>query len=281
MDLDTIYASHPLSERTILARLERQGTPRSGLREWALAVDPETEITDQNHIGGVQAVLALAVAAHVSTTSHVVEVGSGLGGSARVLAQAFGCSVVGIEQDECRYEGAIRLTDLVGLSSRVRFLRHDALTAAAGIEHGTVDVLWGQGAWAHFPSPERFLDLWLPVLKIGGRVAVSDAFLTREPVRADESDAVRDLDRLWSAHLMTLDRWRCALEARGCVVHHCRDWTGEARIHFANLLSASSRWPREDLTAAERDGWLHASVLLERSLICEAQLVAVKSARIA
>ena len=106
ISLDAIYASHPLNERTLLARIERQGIPLAGLNEWSLAIDPDTGITDQNHPGGVEAVLTLAVAANVCVTSTVVDVGAGLGGPARVLAQAFGCSVVGIEQDPNRYEAA-------------------------------------------------------------------------------------------------------------------------------------------------------------------------------
>ena len=102
MDLDAIYASHPLNERTLLARVERQGIPLNELNEWSLAVDPDTDITDQNHPGGVEAVLTLAVEARVCAASTVVDVGAGLGGSARVLSQAFGCLVIGIEQDPNR-----------------------------------------------------------------------------------------------------------------------------------------------------------------------------------
>jgi cyclopropane fatty-acyl-phospholipid synthase-like methyltransferase len=274
MDLDAIYASHPLNERTILARLDRQGIPLSGLREWSLAIDPDTDITDQNHAGGVQAVLTLAAAAGVSDTSAVVDIGAGLGGSARVLAEAFDCSVVGVEQDQRRCDEAIRLTALVGLSSRVRFLRHDALSGTADIEH--VDVLWGQSAWVHFPSPETFLDLWLPVVRANGRVAMSDAFLLREPAGSEETRAVRSLESLWSAHLVTIDRWRRALEARRCAVGHLHDRSEEARSHFKNCLSVSARWPDGTVTPAEKDSWVWATDLLDRGLIGAMQLVAVR-----
>ena len=148
MSLDAIYASHPVSERNILARLRRQNIPLTGLDEWTLAIDPDTDISDQNHSGGVQSVLALAIAARISASSTVVDIGAGIGGSARVLAQAFGCSVVAVERDSERCQQAIRLTALVGLSDRVRFLEHDALVNTPDIENA--DALWGQSAWAHF-----------------------------------------------------------------------------------------------------------------------------------
>jgi predicted O-methyltransferase YrrM len=274
VSLDAIYASHPLNERTLLARIERQGLPLGGLNEWSLAIDPDTGITDQNHPGGVEAVLTLAVAAKVCVTSTVVDVGADLGGPARVLAQAFGCSVVGIEQDQNRYEAALRLTERVGLASRVTFLRHDALSGTAGLEN--IDVLWGQSAWVHFPNPEAFLDLWIPTIRLGGRVVMSDAFLLRKPSGSEELHVVRSLENLWGAHLLPIDRWQSGLEARRCAVMHVRDHTSEARAHFRNCLSVSSKWPNGTVTAAETHSWLCADEALERGLIGTRQLIAIK-----
>jgi hypothetical protein len=252
--LDAIYASHPLNERTLLARLERQGIPLAGLSEWSLAIDPDTGITDQNHPGGVEAVLTLAVAAKVCVTSAVADIGAGLGGSARVLAQAFGCSVVGIEQDQNRYEAAVRLTERVGLASRVTFRKHDALSGTAGLEN--IDVLWGQSAWVHFPNPE--------------------AFLLREPSGSEELHVVRSLENLWGAHLLPINRWQRALETRRCTVMQVHDHTSEAHAYFRNCLSVSSKWPNGTVTAAEMHSWSCAGEALERGLIGTRQLIAIK-----
>jgi predicted O-methyltransferase YrrM len=273
-ELDAIYASHPVSERNIRARLERQNIPQAGLTEWSLAIDPDTEISDQNHPGGVQSVLALGTAAHISAASVVLDVGAGIGGSARVLAQVFGCSVVGIERDRDRCQEALRLTALVRMSDRVRFLELDALSAATDIRNA--DVLWGQSAWVHFPSPEAFLDLWLPAIRAGGRVAMSDAFLRREPADDDEIRILRELESAWGAHLVPVNRWQHALETRTCAVVHIHDRTEEARAYFKNIFAVSARWPIGTVTRAEKDSWVLASTALDRGLIVICQLVAVK-----
>ena len=278
ISLDAIYASHPLNERTLLARIERQGIPLAGLNEWSLAIDPDTGITDQNHPGGVEVVLTLAVAAKICATSTVVDVGAGLGGPARVLAQAFGCSVVGIEQDRNRYEGAVRLTERVGLASRVTFLKHDALSGTAGLEN--IDVLWGQSAWVHFANPEAFLDLWIPTIRPCGRVVMSDAFLLREPSGSEERHVVRSLETLWGAHLLPINRWQSALETRRCAVTHVRDYTSEAQAHFRNCLSVSSKWPNGMVTPAEMHSWSCAGEALERGLIGTRQLIAIKESSV-
>jgi predicted O-methyltransferase YrrM len=272
--LDAIYSSHPVSERNIRARLERQNIPHADLTEWSLAIDPDTEISDQNHPGGVQSVLALGTAARISAASVVLDVGAGIGGSARMLAQAFGCSVVGIERDRDRCQEATRLTALVKMSDRVRFLELDALSAAIDISNG--DVLWGQSAWAHFPSPEAFLDLWLPTIRTAGRVAMSDAFLRREPTGDDEIRILRELGSAWGAHLAPVNRWQRALETRRCDVVHIHDRTEEARAHFKDLFAVSARWPAGTVTKAEKDSWVLASTALDRELIVMCQLVAVK-----
>ena len=273
--LDEIYQSHPVSERHVLARLARHNVSLDGLTEWALAIDAETNLTDQNHPGGTQSVLELALAANVSPSSVVVDVGAGIGGSARVLAQSFGCSVVAVEQDSDRYQQGLRLTELVGLSHRVRFLQHDALSSAPDIKDA--DVLWGQSAWAHFPNPDRFLDLWLPALKASGRIAMEDAFLVREPAAPADTQLVRELEEGSATHLLSVDRWRNAFEARRCAVVHVHDRSADAHRYFRDMFVVSSTWPRGTVTAEEKRGWVVTADALERGLITFCTLVAKKT----
>lgn len=274
MSLDAIYTAHPVSERNILGRLRRQNIPLRGLTEWSLAIDPDTDITDQNHPGGAQSVLELAIAARISAASTVIDVGAGIGGSTRVLAQTLGCSVVAIERDSERCQQAIRLTALVGLSDRVSCVHHDALLSRPDVEHA--DVLWGQHAWAHFPSPERFLDLWFPAVKPSGRVALSDAFLAREPAGHDESALVGELQRLWAVHLVPVDRWRRALETKECELIHEHDRTEEARLYFKRTLELSSTWPPGTVSAEEKRGWIIGGEALQRGLIEMRQIIACR-----
>ena len=273
--LDEIYQSHPVSERHVLARLARHNVSLDGLTEWALAVDAETDLTDQNHPGGVQSVLALALAANISASSTVIDVGAGIGGSARVLAQSFGCSVVAIEQNSDRYQQGIRLTALVGLSHRVRFLQHDALSSAPDIKDA--DVLWGQSTWAHFPNPDRFLDLWLPAIKASGRIAMEDAFLVREPAAQADIQLVRELEESSATHLLSVDRWRNAFDARRCEVVHVHDRSADAHRYFRDMIVVSSTWPPGTVTAEEKRGWIVTADALERGLITFCTLVAIKT----
>ncbi len=274
MDLDSIYASHPLRAATILGRLERGGADITTLTEWHLAVDPETELTDQNHGGGVQAVLELALASNVTKVSTVVDVGAGIGGPARVLAAVFGCRVLGIERDAGRCRDANELNKRVRLASLVSIRHADALTDAVAVSD--VDVLWGQGAWVHFPSPSDFLARWIPALAVGGRVAMADAFLARRPADRAEERLVASLEESWGAHLAPLETWRTALERQGCRVVHTRDVTAQAAADCSMMLSVSLRWPEGTVTDAERQGWERALAALGRGIVGSFRVVAAR-----
>ena len=274
MDLDSIYASHPLRAETILGRLERARADVAGLTEWDLAIDPETELTDQNHSGGVQAVLELAVASNVTQVSAVVDVGAGIGGPARILAAAFGCRVLGIERDAGRCCDASELNERVRLASLVSIRHADALTDAVDVSD--VDVLWGQEAWVHFPSPFDFLARWIPALAVGGRVAMADAFLVRRPANSAEEMLITALEESWGAHLAPLDTWRMALERHGCQVVHTRDVTARAAADCSMLLSVSTRWPEGTVTDTERQGWERALAAFGRGIVGSFRVVAAR-----
>ena len=58
--------------------------------------------------------------------SHVLDLGSGLGGPARTLAEAHGCRVTGIDLTRSFCEAATAMSGWLGLSRRVRFVQGDA-----------------------------------------------------------------------------------------------------------------------------------------------------------
>jgi SAM-dependent methyltransferase len=271
-DLDSIYACHPVRASTILTRVARAGAGPATLSEWHLAIDPETGLTDQNHTGGVQSVLELAVAAGVTPDSTVVDIGAGIGGSCRVLAAAFGCRVIGIERDGARCRDATMLTERVGLNSLVTVRHADALADA--VDCHDVDVLWGQGAWIHFSSSEAFLARWIPALRPRGRIAMADAFLARPAVDPGEKALLAELEASWAAYVAPLDRWRTAMEGAGCTISYVRDDTVRAAADLAALLDWSRRWPEATVTAAERRGWETGLAAFRCGLVSAFHLVA-------
>ena len=92
---------------------------------------------DQFHGRGLEATLEVAGLMQAGPADHLLDIGSGIGGPARLLAQRFGCHVSGIDLTPEFCDVARHLTHLLGLADRVTFTVGDALAmpfADAGFE---------------------------------------------------------------------------------------------------------------------------------------------------
>src|SRR5690348_5281921 len=92
-DVRAHYGAKGLTERlrTALAVLGPENQP---LAPWRL------DTLDQFHTRGLAATRELAELAGITAGTSVLDVGSGLGGPARVLAAEFGCRVTGVDLSE-------------------------------------------------------------------------------------------------------------------------------------------------------------------------------------
>jgi ubiquinone/menaquinone biosynthesis C-methylase UbiE len=104
----------------IAASLEGAGKNLKALQTADLAT------VDEFHIRGRKATLELAAQMNLNRDSHVLDIGSGLGGPARTLVEAYGCHVTGIDLTQAFCDAAKVLSDWVGLGDQVTFLQGDA-----------------------------------------------------------------------------------------------------------------------------------------------------------
>jgi MPBQ/MSBQ methyltransferase len=102
--------------------------------------------------------------------ARVLDVGCGIGGSARILAGEYGLEVLGISISPAQIARAAALTP-VGLPN-CRFQVMDALDLA--LPAGSFDAVWSVEACPHMPDKQRYADELLRVLRPGGRLAVAD-----------------------------------------------------------------------------------------------------------
>jgi SAM-dependent methyltransferase len=270
--LEQIYARHPLRADTILARL---GLPKEApwqVTEADLATDETTRITDQNHTGGAALVRELAREAGVVPGCLVLDVGCGLGGSARVLAQEYGAQVDGVELTTTRYHDAVRLTQLVGLVGQVRILQGDFLTLDLPARH--YDVAWGQGAWVHFPDLNAVFARCAGLLRPGGRVAVEEAYLRRRPQTPDEARQLAELEWCWAAHLNDRDSWLEATARHGLRTTCSAGLTDVIGEELLALQEAAARGPAGAINADEVRGWDLACGLIQDGILGYLRLVA-------
>jgi ubiquinone/menaquinone biosynthesis C-methylase UbiE len=81
---------------------------------------------DEFHIRGRRATLQLAERMALGQDCHVLDIGSGIGGPARTLAEAYGCRVTGIDLTRTFCETAKAISGWLGHTNMVRFVQCDA-----------------------------------------------------------------------------------------------------------------------------------------------------------
>lgn len=268
------YARHHLREETILARIVRQRGTLDGISELDLAHDSLTEITDQNHVGGIASVVQLALRAGVTAESRVLDIGAGLGGSARCLAHLFGCRVDGIELSPQRCGDANRLTARVGLSDRVTCRCGDVLSVELASNH--YDVIWGQGAWTHIADSAALFDRAFVALVPGGRIAFEEPYLTR-PARGDEeARTLSELEHLWGGDFRSADAWRTVVSRAGFRGLAVDDLTREFAAYFDRLQMIARTVAAGAYPAHESDAFGHAITLARAGVLGYSRFVAVR-----
>ena len=127
--------------------------------------------------------------------SKVLDVGCGIGGSARILAQDYGLDVVGISISPAQVARATALTP-DGLNCR--FAVMDALDLQ--LSDQSFDGVWSVEAGPHMPNKQKYADELLRVLKPGGTLAIADWN------RRDPSDGEMNRQERWVMHQL-LTQW--------------------------------------------------------------------------
>lgn len=220
------YDTHPINERQIIEKLERDGVDPATLTEDVL------QKYDQDHYGGVAANDALAALAGIDRDCHVLDVCCGMGGPSRYLAHNYGCRVTGIDLAESRIEGATRLTRMAGLDGLVDFRNANALDLP--FADASFDVLISQEAFCHIPDKERLIGHCARVLKPGGRMAFTDILTTERTGRETLARLQREMA---FQDLGSVQSYTRAFERAGCSNPEVRDLSEEWRVILTERLA--------------------------------------------
>jgi len=139
----------------------------------SLSVDDLAPI-DEFHTRGRESTLEVAELANLQATDLVLDVGCGLGGTARHLAEIYNCHVTGFDLTDEYISVGKKLTDLVGLSDRVELRQGSALEIPFDDEQ--FDVVWTEHVQMNIANKDKFYSEIARVLKPGGRFVFHDVF---------------------------------------------------------------------------------------------------------
>lgn len=186
---------------------------------------------DSVYAAGSRTVAAMAARIEGLTEGlHVLDLGSGYGGSARRLAGLFGCSVDCLNLSQVQNERNRKRCRDTGLDGKIEVI-HGSFEAIPGAAE-RYDVVWSQDAILHSGARERVLSEVARVLRSGGQ------FIFTDPMQTDACppDVLQPvLDRIHLDTLASPAFYRKHLAALGFEELSWNEMPGQLRRHYATV----------------------------------------------
>ncbi|HEX6030786.1 MAG TPA: class I SAM-dependent methyltransferase [Tepidiformaceae bacterium] len=158
------YSSGDLLAERILEAAHAAGVTKLGPDSLAPA--------DEFHSGGIRATRDLIQLAALQRGERVLDLGCGIGGPARVVAEEVGCQVTGTDLTAEFVRTARVLTEACGMGDNPTFQQADALDLP--FDAGSFDVVWTQHVVMNIKDRDRLYSECARVLRAGGRLAFFD-----------------------------------------------------------------------------------------------------------
>jgi MPBQ/MSBQ methyltransferase len=236
MAIDEGVVARHYGKAGLLARIDA-GLNAMGVDLDHLTIDDLAPV-DEFHIGGRKATERALDALGPRTGQHILDVGCGIGGTARLMASRYGCRVHGIDLTPEYVDIGRTLTNRVGLGDQVDFDVASAL--AMPFEDATFDGAVTMHVAMNIADREGLYGEIARVLKPGAAFCVYDVMKMDDqplayPVPWAETAA--------TSHLTTADQTQALLEGANFEITLVDDRSDAAIAFFRQRLAAASGGP--------------------------------------
>jgi SAM-dependent methyltransferase len=261
--LNAVYDGHFLGAEAVIQRVQKGRCPTDApITELDLAIDKATGITDQNHVDEIEASIAIGKHLAITARSSILDVGSGLGGTARVLAHLYGSRAVGVELTEKRHQNSLQLTQLVGLDHLVKLVQADfSCWDARG---ALFDAVLMVDSICHFAERSATIRKCLSLCAQGGTVLIRDVRLDRKPVSRGEQRALAELEDHWN--VAGWEPWHKSIDQLG-LLRDEKDLSPSMRRHFTRLLAIPADRQVHPPSALEKNAWRRSVMLIDAGIL--------------
>jgi SAM-dependent methyltransferase len=211
----------------------------------------------------------------ISGGDEVLDAGSGVGGTARYVADRCGCTVTAVDLTEEYCETARWLNRLVGLDEQIDVRQADV--TALPFADGTFRAVFSQHVQMNVADKTRLYQEARRVLARGGRLAMWD-ITSGEGGEPDYPLPWADQPAL--SHLVGSDQLHAIVESSGFAIEHWNDLTEPASAMMHTLLTlppnplglhafvADFTEKANNLTVALADGRLRVIQGVARAIGC-------------
>lgn len=223
---------------TLLSSIEKalaeSGKPITDLKVSDLAP------VDEFHIGGREATEHLVESLTISTSDKLLDIGCGLGGAARFMAEQFGCQISGVDLTQEYVETGQALNDRVGLGHQVKL--HNVSALDMPFNDSEFDTAYMLHVGMNIEAKGQLFKEIGRVLKPGASYAIYDVMR----VKAGELEfPLPWASKKSFSYLASPDQYVALLEASGFEVVSVTDRMSFALEFFGKLkaLAAQSGGP--------------------------------------
>ena len=175
------------------------------------------------------------LSANLSDRARVLDLGSGIGGSARYLAQAFGCRVVALNLSEVENERHRSMNQDQGLDHLIEVI--DGNFESVPKPDASFDLVWSQDAILHSANRGQVLSEACRVLTSGGEMIFTDPMQTEDCFQ-EYLDPI--LKRIFLQSLATPSFYRQTARELGMDVVAFDNQPQQLVNHYAKVLEETS-----------------------------------------
>ena len=184
------------------------------------------------HTMGRFATTELVELLEITSADEILDAGSGIGGTARFVADRCGCRVTAVDLTEEYCDVNRWLNRLVGLGDQIQVRQADVTQLP--FADATFDVVFSQHVQMNVADKSRLYGEARRVLGDGGRIAIWDI--------TSGDDGGLDYPLPWAdqprnSHLVTSDELRNVIEGEGFAIEHWNDRTEQATALMQTFLA--------------------------------------------
>ena len=195
---------------------------------------------DQLHYHGTSAVDDAIDLMGIDSNSKVLEIGSGLGGPARHIAEKTKASIAALELQSDQNEVAKELTNRCGLANHIEHICGDFLDYKW--DNQSYDAIVSWLAIYHIPERPKLLSISKKLLNPGGLYFAEDLYARKS---LQEKEKMELQSGLYAAYLPDLEQYKLDLIDAGFNIVHCTEmsdnWTEFTSQRLAAYQQAKNR----------------------------------------
>lgn len=205
-------------------------------RKMPLPIDPiALSKIDSMHYLGNTAIQAAVDVMGLHSNSTVLDIGSGFGGPARILATLSKCHVKALELQQDIHDLGEDLTKRCNLSDLVQHVNGDILDDAIvkQLGHESFDGIVSYLVFLHIPNKAPLLNICAELLKPNGSIFIEDFYCIAPFTNSEVSSLANDV---YCKDLMSREEYIRQLQSSGLQNVQFIDMTAEWTEYVSNRL---------------------------------------------